>query len=334
MDFIPLHPFGIEVTGTDLSSALSAGDSHALVHAYEDHHLLLVRGQRLTIDAQARVMEFLGPVRRDAYDRGASYVAKEAEIDGVVKQGVIGSYALSWHSDGTYVAEPTLALSLHALEIGGVTSTRFASGSRAFREMPEPMREQLRPLEALHVRPHSMVTRNRLADLEDFEPRRVRPVIGHDHHRTGATAVWVNFQHTDSILGLGSEESERLIEEIFGYLYGRDNVYEHWWSVGDIVIWDNLAVQHSRDQIGDEIWSAYPAASLGGDTDLRGADVPRIHPDGSQRRRPTPTLICPGLLDGFRRPGTPTLDCRLTQPGIRRTGRSGASIDEARSTLA
>jgi taurine dioxygenase len=253
MDTVPLSPFGVEITGIDLSSPPSAEDSRALVNAYEDHHLLLVRDQSLSVDAQARVMELLGPVRRDAYDRGASYVAKEAEIDGEAKTGVIGSYALSWHSDGTYVPEPTLALSLHALAIGGPTSTRFASGALAFRQMPEAMRERVRSLEALHVRPHSMVTRNRLADLEDFEPRQVRPVIGHDHHRTGEAAVWVNFQHTDSIVGLGSEESEQLIEEIFSYLYGNDGVYEHWWAVGDIIIWDNLAVQHSRDEIGDEI---------------------------------------------------------------------------------
>jgi len=34
--------------------------------------------------------------------------------------------------------------------------------------------------------------------------------------------------------------------------YSDDNVLVHDWRNGDIVIWDNLAVQHSRDELPDD----------------------------------------------------------------------------------
>ena len=32
-------------------------------------------------------------------------------------------------------------------------------------------------------------------------------------------------------------------------MYAPDNVYEHTWQVGDLLVWDNLALQHARDAV-------------------------------------------------------------------------------------
>jgi taurine dioxygenase len=52
---------------------------------------------------------------------------------------------------------------------------------------------------------------------------------------------------TDRIAELDPVESEALIEQLFAALYAPDNVYEHRWRPGDLLIWDNLALQHGRD---------------------------------------------------------------------------------------
>jgi taurine dioxygenase len=44
-------------------------------------------------------------------------------------------------------------------------------------------------------------------------------------------------------------DSDALIEELLSYLYRDDQIYEHVWKTGDIVIWDNLGVQHARKAI-------------------------------------------------------------------------------------
>jgi hypothetical protein len=36
------------------------------------------------------------------------------------------------------------------------------------------------------------------------------------------------------------------LQALFALLYRPDNVYEHHWREGDLVFWDNLALQHGR----------------------------------------------------------------------------------------
>lgn len=38
----------------------------------------------------------------------------------------------------------------------------------------------------------------------------------------------------------------RCSRRIFSHLYARDNVYRHERRPGDLVIWDNIAIQHAR----------------------------------------------------------------------------------------
>ena len=55
---------------------------------------------------------------------------------------------------------------------------------------------------------------------------------------------------THGIDGLDNDESEALLEELFQHLYRPENVVEHHWRERDLVIWDNIALQHGRDEIG------------------------------------------------------------------------------------
>jgi taurine dioxygenase len=74
----------------------------------------------------------------------------------------------------------------------------------------------------------------------------VHAVVGHQQG-TGRRYVFVNPVATDSIIGLAEAESETLLAELFDHLYADEDVYRHDWRLGDIVVWDNLAVQHARD---------------------------------------------------------------------------------------
>jgi taurine dioxygenase len=56
---------------------------------------------------------------------------------------------------------------------------------------------------------------------------------------------------TISILGLAQPESDALLDTLFQALYEPTNVYEHEWHDGDLVIWDNLAVQHARQKVDE-----------------------------------------------------------------------------------
>jgi taurine dioxygenase len=54
---------------------------------------------------------------------------------------------------------------------------------------------------------------------------------------------------TDSIVELPPDESEELLEELFAHLYDDALTWQHDWQQGDLVLWDNLSIQHARLQV-------------------------------------------------------------------------------------
>ena len=61
--------------------------------------------------------------------------------------------------------------------------------------------------------------------------------------------VFVNSHSTALIAGMSESESDALLEELFSYIYAPDNIYEHQWTTGDLVLWDNLGLQHARAKV-------------------------------------------------------------------------------------
>jgi taurine dioxygenase len=53
------------------------------------------------------------------------------------------------------------------------------------------------------------------------------------------------------ILGLDTTVGDKLLDRLFSLLYDQVNVYEHEWENGDLVVWDNLSVQHARRAVDE-----------------------------------------------------------------------------------
>ena len=64
-----------------------------------------------------------------------------------------------------------------------------------------------------------------------------------------STALAVSEQQSDRILDWPAERSEAVLAELCARLYAADNVVSHEWRTGDLVVWDNLALQHGRPAI-------------------------------------------------------------------------------------
>jgi len=58
--------------------------------------------------------------------------------------------------------------------------------------------------------------------------------------------LYVNEMQTERINDLEHDESDELIAALFAHLYSGEFTYEHQWQLGDLVVWDNVAVQHAR----------------------------------------------------------------------------------------
>ncbi len=42
------------------------------------------------------------------------------------------------------------------------------------------------------------------------------------------------------------DESAELIAEVRSHFHNKDFAYEHDWRTGDLILWDNLVLQHAR----------------------------------------------------------------------------------------
>jgi taurine dioxygenase len=230
----PMEPFGAELH-VDLRDDLTADDAVEFRRLYAEHDLLLVREQHLTMDEQVRALRHLGPI----LDVDNGLIARDSPIG-------LGGAALCFHSDYCYSPEPLHGISLLAIDVvDGQTSTRFASGRRAYDHLDPGLRRQVAGLDALQVFGATLDRRNRLADLDPRLPNTSHPLV-QPHAGTGGHFVFAPQMTTDSIVGVDAESGERIIQDLFAVLYDDANVLEHFWSAGDLVIWNNVTVVHAR----------------------------------------------------------------------------------------
>jgi len=245
-----VEPFGVRVDGIDLTQAIDAATADALRAAMDEHHLLVFHAPGLEPAQQQQLAAVFGPLVDESKD-GSGWSLVSDRPDGVLRDG-----ALLFHSDLAFTPTPLTAISLYALELpAGGTATHFADGARAARRLTPELRAAAAGRTAIHVYPLTDAhgdERYRVANLDAGAPRAEHPVLW-DHPRTGEPVLYVNAMQTDSIDGLTEPESEALLAHLWDYLYERGNVYTHRWRVGDLVVWDNVAVQHARDdvQIGE-----------------------------------------------------------------------------------
>ena len=98
---------------------------------------------------------------------------------------------------------------------------------------------------ALQIYNYSVTEKVPLDGDLDAYPHFVQPVAI-THPRTGRKALYVNPLITARIEGLAQDESDRLLEELFGFTEDRGLIYEHVWREGDLVMWDNWCSCHAR----------------------------------------------------------------------------------------
>ena len=77
-------------------------------------------------------------------------------------------------------------------------------------------------------------------------------------------------QQTDRIIGWEPDRSEAVLAELFAVLYEPGNVVTHEWRSGDLVVWDNLALQHGRPEgTGSGERTLRRVAMVAGDADAQ-----------------------------------------------------------------
>jgi alpha-ketoglutarate-dependent taurine dioxygenase len=246
MQILPLSPaLGAEIRGVDLAR-LGADEAELVLRAFNAFGLLLFRDQEIDDAAQVRFAGLFGRLSRQGAIQkaaaGATYVCNTRA------DGTFGVGELLFHSDQCYYDHPMKAIMLYGLEVAAVGGdTLFANTSRAYTHMPAALK---RRIEGLTVRHHFDYGALHYGaeikkDVAATKVSAVHRVVGR-HPATGAPILMVNPQTTDCILGVEPAESRELIAAIVAAIAAPDNVYRHKWRPKDLVVWDNLLLQHAR----------------------------------------------------------------------------------------
>jgi taurine dioxygenase len=249
-------PLGAEVRGLDLAQPLSDADFARLHRAHLDHHVLVLRDQRITPAQQVAFSRRWGPLQRHVLHQFGLYGHPEVLIvSNIIDSGEpigLGDAGVFWHSDLSYKEKPSLGSLLHAQELpaeGG--DTLFANQHLAWDALPAALRHAV----AGHLAEHHYL--KQYAELRKRSPWRpdlsaaqvaqVPPVthpIVRSHPETGAKALFVNEHFTTRIAGLPEDESGPLLQELFRFSTQPRFIYRHVWQPHDLVFWDNRSLQH------------------------------------------------------------------------------------------
>jgi len=254
--------FGAEIEGLDLSHGeVDETTRRLLREAFDNHGLLLLRGLDLDRLAQVYLSELVMSDSAVPMVQAAQNAAKQNSF--WISNREPGAAApfgrLLFHCDMMWSDKPFQVLSLYAIDVQPpVVPTAFASATRAWETLPQDLRTRVAGLDALHVTgPEGFDSRRRgTEDGELVNPVREQILsatkpVGNLHPRTSQTLLYVSQGMTKEIVGLPHQESEDLLEALFEHLYRPENVWQHEWRNGDLIIWDNFAVQHARSNVRD-----------------------------------------------------------------------------------
>jgi taurine dioxygenase len=249
---------GAEIRGIDLRR-MSQSSFDGLEQALFNHLVVVIRGQPLTdpeLIALGRRFGELEPPGMSII--GKHYIDEHPEIlviSNIVENGVpkgnLGAGEAIWHTDMSYRPRPTSIAILHALEIppsGG--NTYFANQYLAYDTLPVRLKERLEGRMLVHDETYNSAGQLRKGFREVTDPREApgaRHPIFRTHPATGRRALYLGRRRNGYIIGLPLEENEALLDQLWAHASRPEYVWDHEWSLGDTLIWDNRCVIHRRD---------------------------------------------------------------------------------------
>lgn len=248
--------FGVIVEDFDLSSTDAAGYA-AIRAAFEEHSVLLFRGQSIDDDAHLRLARMFGPVEdRLADERKKGEAYKVTEVSNIQDDGSVTSESdlhtlnlksnMLWHCDSTFLPVPALTnilIGRVVTETGG--ETQLASARAGWADMPEKLRAKIRDKGLWHRYAHSRAK---------ISPELAKLPMFHKWPDQLWRAVWTNpvngrealyiASHAFRVEGMDQGPGATLIDELASFVTRPAYVYSHKWRVGDVLIWDQRAVLH------------------------------------------------------------------------------------------
>ena len=248
--------FAAKIDGADITRPVDDPTWTAIRAAFDEHSVLLFRGQPLDDEKQIAFSQRFGSleVTRSMNPAAGTPFARQSNLD--IKTGDVIPpedrrmvYQLAnmlWHSDSSFKSVPSLCSLLSARIVppeGG--ATEFASTRCAYPALPEALKRRAQDAVAVHdfswsrdqVRPGFFTEKERA----EYPP--VRHPLVRRNPVNGREALFLG-AHASHIVGLSVEDGRALLKELLEHVTQPQFCYRHEWEEGDLIIWDNRCVLH------------------------------------------------------------------------------------------
>jgi len=154
---------------------------------------------------------------------------------------------LYWHTDGSWrrvTGQATIIYGEIVPRTGG--ETHFCDMYGAYERLSPAWKARIANLRAVHNLDFSRNRRHSEDPMTEAQ-KRERPPVDHPivrtHPETGRKCVYLG-DHAEFIVGMSYDEGRALIEELNALIIHRDLTYEHCWTVGELLVWDNRCLLH------------------------------------------------------------------------------------------
>ena len=239
---------GSLITGVDLATPVDEDTKDHLREAMRRRKLLLFREPDLTVEGQIRLVECFSQAWDEKGDGSFHIFVSNNREDAVLGR----PEGLVFHSDCTFAEPPLAVLSLYAIELPRSPSpTVFANTIEAARELSPELRARTRQHRGAFIGGLGGYERVSAEAAPDHAIKIEHP-LRYPDRLAGEPTLLIDELFFDRAIGWDRDESEAMREEVHRHLYADRNLYEHHWQVGDLVVWDNLGLQHGRKPVPND----------------------------------------------------------------------------------
>src|ERR1700728_3376461 len=257
MEIVPQGPgFAAELRGISIAEVAADDAAYKEVRAaFEEHSVIMLRGQDVTDESQLAFSRRFGPLEvTKVGSLGAgtnlailSTIDQEGNVVPADHRLALGNKANQlWHTDSTFKSVPALASVLSARIIparGG--ETEYVSTRLAWDRLDPSLRKRLDNAFAWHDYAHS---RGKIApDLANAEERAALPPqcwrLVWKNPVNGRNALYIA-SHAYAIEGMERTAAQTLLDALIEAATAPGLSYVHAWRGGDVVMWDNRATMH------------------------------------------------------------------------------------------
>jgi alpha-ketoglutarate-dependent taurine dioxygenase len=222
-------------------------DSRALIHNY-------VLGKKLTGRHWREIMLNLGFLTRGLGDLAGAVSRVSYQLDEKGNpEGLFPQGELDWHADQISRDDSQRIIGLHSISGSANSQTQFLCTHDAFESFSSDMRSMIKELVCKHKwrtgeegfcpgmnQKQERALRYNSLPLDGMETRLYSETV------TGRSGIKLPHHSFDGFVGMGIEESNRIIQEIENKIYQDRYVYTQDWQDGQVVFMDQEITLHKR----------------------------------------------------------------------------------------